>query len=549
MSYAQEAERWPYCWALALFFGAIGWVLWPMGQAGIGWAAFLSALCWVGAVVRFNRGWVAWDKDMAYRNARRRTMKPKQDHGNARWGSWQDVQEAGMGKPGGIFLGTLGSSKKELFYNGPGSVLALAPPGAGKSTCLAMQNLLRTSEGSSVVVDVKLELYSTCARSLRKRGFRVICINPWAEEFREQFGGTVDVVDHGLDPCAFLDASRASIIDDCALLASLLIPKAAGQKESEDFWRDFSQTILVAFMLLLLERHGQVTLVGLRRAVMGSTTELEAAIEEMEQSEGFSGALREYGARLAGPYVNAPKEWSGGHSGAMKALRVYDAHGPLGRHVARNEVDFSTMKDRKTVVFVAIPAEKVEGPHAAWLGMVLTLAMEMLARDRRLVPVTILVDEFQNLPRIDQFLKGLALYRGVGLRFIYLVQFWPALRRIWGDAAREFLGCDVICSFGASGDPETLKLFSDLAGQESFQNASTTSDPEQVLGQGFGVSMGSGEQSRPLLRLEDARRLPDQKMLVYMRNLPPILADKQSYLDVPRLRRRADPNPYYRKKK
>ena len=46
-----------------------------------------------------------------------------------------------------------------------------------------------------------------------------------------------------------------------------------------------------------------------------------------EEQEGIRdmvrGVLAEYGARLYSPKMNAPKEWSGGVSGAMKALRLY----------------------------------------------------------------------------------------------------------------------------------------------------------------------------------------------------------------------------------
>ena len=532
---------------LGVLLGALGWYLWPYGQASGGeLAAVISAVFWLLSIKNLYAGLRTWDIHTVLDRARTVGADESQEHGRARWATRRDLEAAGMTKSGGLFLGTL-DGKRELFHNGEGSMLAIAGPGQGKSTCLAMQHLLRC-EDSTVVMDTKLELWATCGRALEKKGFRVWVINPWAENFTAQFGGAIEATDDGFDPCAFLDPASPNVIDDCALLASLLLPASSDQKESEDFWRDFSQQILVGFLLLALENDGRVTLPSLRRALMAPTAKLEASIEEMEQSTAFSGVLAEYGARMAGPYVNSPKEWSGGLSGAMKALRVFDAHGPLGQHLAGGQVDFRTLKDRPTVCFIAVPSDKV-ATHSGWVAMVVTLAMEMVARDRRFRRVTFLLDEFQNLPRLDPVLKGIALYRGAGIQFVLLVQFISALKRLYGESFREFLGCEVVTAFGATSDVDTLRFLSELSGQESFRDQSFSTQPEQVGEETLGMSMGLRDQGRPLIRLEEVRLLQEGKQLIFAKNLPPILADKQSYLDVPRLRRMADPNPYYREKK
>lgn len=544
---AKQAEQtWPRCWLGSAVAGAIGWYCWPLGQQGVWFAAVISAATWWMCFMRFNRGLQAWDTAAAYRRVRKKSEKPRKDHGRARFATLRDLKKAKMIGGEGLFLGTV--KGKELVYPGENSMLAVAGPGQGKTTSLAIPHLLRSSN-STIVIDPKLELWLTTHKARERMGHRVWVINPWAPSFAEQFGGEVEAIDHGFDPCAFLEADSPNIIDDCIMVASLLMPKGAESREADDFWRTFSQTILVGFMLRLLERDDRVTLTSLRAAIMAPADKLEADIEAMEQSEAFSGVLAEYGARMAGPYVNAPKEWSGGHSGAVNALRVYDAHGPLGRHVAKEGVDFRDFKEQPTTCYIAIPSDKM-ATHAGWVAMVVTLAMEMIARDRsRTERVTFLLDEFQNLPRLEPVLKGLALYRGAGIQFVFLVQFISALKRLYGESWREFLGCEVVSAFGATSDLETLMLFSQLAGQESFDTLGVSSNPDQFLAEALGMSMSLGEQGRPLMRPEDMRALEDGKQLIFAKNLPPILADKQSYLDVPKWRRRAEPNPYYTPKK
>jgi len=543
-AHRQEGRSAVFLWSLALLAGWGTRELWTIGQRPEqGLACLLAALL---ALLCIRLGWdglVAHDERQLLKRVQRRSKEDSSVHGSSRWASHAEVRDAGMLKPGGVFLGE--HEDKEMFYPGENSVTVLAPPGAGKTTCFAIQFLLRTEHELVIVNDPKMELLLTCGEDLERRGYRVLVISPWHASFAAQFGGRVQTRDDGFDPCSFLDPEEPCIVDDCRLLATLLIPVQAKASATSAFFDDFSRSILVAYCLLILSETGRVTLPELRARIMAPEEKIEADIAAMLASDAFSGVLAEEGARLYSPKVNSAREWSGGISGAMRALKPYDKHGPLGRSVERGGVDFRTAGEERTVVFFVQPPEKIDS-HEGYASMVLVLAMEQQARIRKKKRCVFLLDELQNLPSaLLPILKGIALYRGAGMQFLCLFQFLAALKRHIGESWREFLSVDVFVTFGAPTDPETLDIISRLSGQTTVRGLTYNSDAERLAGGGMGVGLGMQEVARPLLTAAEARTMDRDAAAVFTSNLPPILARKQSYLSNARLRRRAAGNPYY----
>lgn len=530
-------------WAFAALAGWGTVRLWDFGQKNEDHAACVTAAVLALMALRFWwQGMVSHDQKMILKRLHRSSKEKSVVHGSSGWATRKEVRAAGLEKPGGIFLGEF--EGREIAYHGENSMTILAPPGAGKTTCFASQFLLRTDHDLVVVNDPKLELWLTLSEDLSRK-YRVLVISPWFESFAKQFGGRVKTYDDGFDPASFLDPNDPCVIDDCRLLASLLIPKSSKGDDTSDFFNDFSRSIIVAYSLLLLSEKGRVTLPDLRARIMAPEEDVMQDIASMLESDAFSGVLAEEGARLYSPKVNAPKEWSGGLSGAMRALKPYDMHGPLGRSVEKSGVDFRRVCDEKTVVFFAQPSEKIES-HEGYASMVLVLAMEMIARDRRKKRCALLLDELQNQPSaLQPVLKGIRLYRGSGIQCICLFQFAASLKQQLGESWREYLSVETLVAFGAPSDPETCDILSKLTGQTTVRGRSYSSDAERLSGGGLGVNMSAQEVARPLKTAGEIRTMDKDEILVFTSNVPPIKARKQSVLDNPKLRRRLARNPYY----
>lgn len=533
-------------WLGAAIAGVVGWNAWPYGAAGDDWMCALSFGAWLVCWQLVFRGWQGWDTDRAYARVRRRAQKNEKQHGDASFADLKECRKNGLTKPGGIFLGLL--NRVPLFAHVEGSAVIFGGPGQGKTTSSVLQQLLRLDANSSaLVMDLKLECWAVTHRFLERAGFEVKLVCPWFEEFTQDFRGRIDVHDDGLNP--FLTINGPNVVDRVRMYASMLSGESLQVKDANTaFFKRGEQDVLIGFMLLQIHKTGSVTLPELRRTLFRPEDEIEAAIEEMEAAgdEAFKGVLREYGARLATAYISK-NQWAGVFSGALNALNFVDDASPVSTSTsAEATTDPRKMKDRPCVYFIGIPADKLHS-HEAWLGICVKSALDMIAADRRKKRVLAILDEAQQLPPSigGSLLRSLALFRSSGIQLLLYYQFLAGAQRQIGESYRELLGADVVGLFGGTNDRATLDLFEYLLGQETVQAMGTNGQPGE-MGQGeLGMSFGLSALGRPLLRGSDIRMLPKGKALYLLPGMRPLLVDKQSYLDDPKLRRRASKNPYY----
>jgi len=517
--------------------------LWPAAQAGDGLALCGSGILGLLGVRLFFKGFTAWDRRSDQRQIEALARRPSNAHGRARWATPKDVKAAGMLKPKGLFLGSLNG--RDLHYPGETHWLTIAPPGSGKGTSLVVPNLL-LYEGSMIVSDPKGELCAMTAKHRRERlGHEIIVLNPWREKLAVEL--ETDLGDAGFNPLSFVQPGDG-VKDDAELVAALLLPNGANQSGSDEFFNDFGQAILAAVILFLvwLGKPELVTLPELRRLLFAPPDELNGLLQDMAQCTGFGGVIQEYGGKLLATLANGPAEFSGGLASAQKALRIYDYHGPLGRHVAAGELDFTRLKRQPTTVYLILPSDRA-ATHAGWLNLVISLAMEAVGRDRSNRRVVFLLDECANLGYLPNILRGMALYRGQGVQVAAFIQQVAQLERLYGRAGlQEFLGMsEVISTFGVW-DPETLKILSELVGQETLKDFAHTVTPEQLGNERSNFNYAASNHGRALLRPEDIRTLPADEQLIFYKNLPPIRAKKVSYLERRAWRKLAEPNPYHR---
>lgn len=523
----------------ALYWGALA--LWPHSQQGHDAAGIAAAVLCLLSFKHFVSGVVAWLGRLRRRRAERRAARPDIQHGQARWASVRDVKKAGMLKSEGLFLGRL--KGRDLYYPGETHLLTIAPPGAGKGVCLAVTNLL-LSKISMVVTDPKGELYAMTARHRREAlGHKIIALAPWAAKMSDEL--EIRIPDHGFNPLSVI-APGPDIKDEAELCSSLLLPGKARMGASDEFWNDGGQTVLTAFMLYLAERYESFDLPMLRRQLLQAPEELFEVLDEMSRSPAFGGCLQEYGGKLLGALKNAPQQFEGWLGSAQKALRIYDSLSPLGHHVSREAIDFASLKRVPTTIYLIVPSDRI-ATHAAWLNLVISLAIELVGRDRSNRRVLFLLDEFANLGYLPNVLRGMAQYRGQGVQIWCIIQQLSQLERLYGrEGMREFLGLsEMVNSFGIW-EPETLKVISQWLGSKTARQFSQHITPDQD-GARFGFNYNAADLGVPLMRPEDIRTMPQGEQLIFYRNLPPIRARKVSYLDRASLRTKADPNPYFRK--
>lgn len=544
MTHPAQRGSWIRPLLIAGVAGFLALKLWPIGQTeGHGRDCLASAVLWLLALRLFFAAFANWDYASEMRRVKKLSMQPASTHGKARLGEDDDAEVAGMFNGQGVFLGRRG--RRDLHYPGETHLMTIAPAGAGKGTCLVVPNLLRNPM-SMIVTDPKGELCAMTARHRAERlGHRVIVLNPWREKLSLELGE--DLGDAGFNPLAIIRPGP-DVKDEAELVASLLVPGQPGMSESEDYFVDFGQTILAGVMLHMVSEPdaGEITLPELRRSLMAPVEQLEALLAEMAASEAFGGVVGEYGGRLSATLINSPKEFSGGLSTAQKALRIYDGFGPLGKHVASGTFDFLGVKQQPTTVYVIMPSDRA-GTHAAWLNLVISIAIEMVGRDRTNQRVLFLLDEFANLGYLPGVLRAMAQYRGQGVQVWTLVQQISMLRRLYKDGWQEFVGLSELVNTFGVWEPETLKLISEWIGNETVRDLSYSSRAAERFDGTRDVSVAANDRARAVIRPEEVRTMPADEQLVFFRNLPVFRGEKASYLEERELVRLAAPNPYHRR--
>ena len=527
--------------------------LFELNQSGVELAGFGAII--VGCFGFRFLGRLVWAMEMGrrIRHAERAAKKTSTTHGQARWGRKKDFKKAGMFKSGGFFIGA--HEGKDIYYHGDGSAFIFAPPGTGKTTSSVIPQLLMShtdSRGRPVslcVLDLKGELYCVCAKRMRELGYEVIAIAPWAKKMSEELG--LEIEDHGCNIILLMLSAGQDTKDLAEQLSELMLPGSANSNASSDYFLKSGRDILTWGLLVLADigDPAKMNMVELRKLLMSPPEDLELLLAESSQNAAFGGALQQQANKLIQTQLNAPEEWSGVINTATQALRIYDDFGVLGKHVsAADGFDFARIKDKPTCVFIIIPSERVS-THGAWLNTLLSVAIERIGSDRTSKRVLFLFDEFANAGYLPGILRALGLYRSQGFQCAFYTQTASQIRRLYGeDGLRDFLGmCSVIQAFGVR-DPETLRMLSELAGQDTVKEFSQNIQPEMGHATDrFGYSTSAANQGKALIRPEDIRTLPDNKQLVFIENKPPILMDKVSYLSRRLWRRWAQPNPYHRK--
>lgn len=489
------------------------------------------------------------------RKDRRRMDRQRRDaaqtHGRARFATPHDVKSFGLTKGKGVFLGRLPRRWRRplhLYYGGTGHLLTVGPPGSQKGTAVVVPNLILNPE-SMVVIDVKGELAAMTARHRRERlGHDVVLINPFHQTLSAELGITLG--DDGYNPCTLIRRHGNTIKDDCDLLASLLLPLPAKPDAKSEFFIDAGQQILSAGLMDIVRRGENPTLPGLRKWLMATPQGLERQLAEMATSTEFGGILRECGRKLLATLTNAPEEFQGGHSSAVKAVRIYDSFGPMGEHVSRSDgFSFETIKQRPKTVYVILPSDRGI-THAPWMNLVLTSALELIGRDRTNQRVTFLIDELANLGYLPNLLRAMAQYRAQGVRVHGVIQQVSQIRRLYGaDGWRDLVGLCAVTQVIAASEFETTKLLSDMSGQATVEDVHQNVRPTDVGGMSHAeLSFSHSRTGQPLLHPDSIRTMEAGKMLLFIENLPPLIADKVDYRTHPRWSKLVDPNPYYERR-
>ena len=153
-------------------------------------------------------------------------------------------------------------------------------------------------------------------------------------------------------------------------------------------------------------------------------------------------------------------------------------------------------------------------------------------------PLLMMLDEFPALGRLRFFAESLAFLAGYGIRCFLITQDLSQLYGMYGREESITGNCHVRIAF-APNKPETAELLSRMAGLTTIhQNRPTyRTDRPGLLHTHHHVT--PVQTQRPLLTADEAMRLPEDELLLFLAGQRPIRAQKIRYYDDRELARRA----------
>jgi type IV secretion system protein VirD4 len=397
------------------------------------------------------------------------------------------------------------------------SGLVLGPPRSGKTTALAIPNVI-CAPGSVVVTSTKPDILAATLPARRRVG-ECWLLDP---------AGAIRPPD-GVRRIRWSPVAAARTWDESLVLARGMTGAArpSGRRGESAHWTERAEALLAP---LLHAAH-----------LAGSGMEEVVSWVLRHDLDAASGILGANGVRLgadvlAGIGETDPREQSGIWSSAAGVLAAYRADAVLD-HSGPVNYDPAGLVERRDTVYVCAPArhqDLVAPIVVAFLDQARSGTYRDWAVGRP--PVTLVLDELANIAPIPDMGALVSEGGSQGVLTLGLLQDLSQARQRWGPAADGFLtlfGAKVV--LGGIADMSTLELVSRLAGEIDVPAASVSRGPWWSSSRGAPTVTWSNHRQRRL-PVDSVRERPAGTGLLLSGARPPELVRLPAWPSIPIMR-------------
>lgn len=443
--------------------------------------------------------------------------------GSTRWGAGEALKSTAEG----LLLGKLGGQL--LRYDRPGHLLTVAATRSGKGVGSIIPNLLHFP-GSLIVTDPKGENYYVTSEWRREElGHEVVAMDP----FGITKGGAV-----GFNPLDLIDTRGEDYVETAMMMAEMLIVKTGS---GDPHWVLEAKALLYTFILHAASHSetGKRNLIEVRRMLTLGPMELDDLLGDMLHSP--IPQVQEGAGRVL---QKGERERSGVFSTAQSYTHFL-ASPRMGRVLTRSDFSLQGIVQDRLSLYLVLPMEHLTA-FAPWLRLMITCAYyvcthEVIKRPRSKHRILFLLDEFANLGYMSNIKEALSLGGGYGVSLWLILQDFAQLKRAYKDEWESFVAnSDVIQAFAIQ-DPFSAEKVSTLLGKTTVWQRKTRKSSRKEGGR---LVRDYDEDSRPLLRPEELRRMDPAKQILLVRPHQPVAATKLCYYADPMFAGRWQPNPY-----
>lgn len=432
--------------------------------------------------------------------------KASKIHGQAHFASAWNIQKAGLYANSGVVLGK--AYGKFIRSNQNEGILVNAPTGAGKTTAIAIPNLIEWT-GSGIFNDIKGELYQLTSdyrrRVLKNKVYQFAPANHDKNTDR-------------YNPFAYVSQNPDLRIRDIQLIAEILIPS---ERIDGGFWYTSSREVFLLLSLYLFETEGMATLGGVHDLSKQEDffTWLDFTVSEKEVTDMVF-------------YQNAHSLLDADDKTRQNILKDFHSRlslfsDPMVRHATSdNDFDLAMLRQKKMSVYIHIPdadKERLRPLLTLFWAQTINLLTQILPNtNEEPYKVLALLDEFGNMAKISKLREGMSFLRAYHVIPIVIVQYLSQITAIYGQhEAKGFMNAKIRVVF-ALNDMDDAKFVSSALGKKTVKVSSNSVNVGDRDSRSHNVSY----QGSALLSPDEIMQLPKNKEIILLESQSPIKANK-----------------------
>ena len=461
----------------------------------------------------------------------------------------------------------IGAEKKgkelEIISTSALHALIVGTTGSGKTTGFVDQNIaiLGKSRGkpSMIIADPKKELYEKHAKQLENEGYKISTLdlrepyssarwnpmqvlirrirqvrelqNDLKQEDGKYYACGEMFLSHG-DARTRVQELKDEIFENAMDLVYTLCPV---QNKDQPTWEEGARNLIFGLVLAFCEDciagkmdDRQLLLFNVYHNITKYCSEDTTALKQylLEGREEFSKVRGLVNTVL----ITSDKTLTSYLSEVNSYMQQLADDGILSM-TSESDIDIANMDESPNALFVIVPDERFT--RHRFVTLFLTQTYKELVEKantnlrKKETDTAILkrrayfiLDEFGNLPRMENIEGMVTVGRSRGIRYLFVLQSFSQLNAKYGRDIGDIIktNCNIKIFIG-SDDPDTRREFSELCGQKKVKNFSVNTSAENP------ASSNTGASNRPLITVGMLERLNgDEKghAIVSVRGYEPI---------------------------
>ncbi|MBG4745646.1 conjugal transfer protein TraG [Pseudomonas aeruginosa] len=505
---------------------------WKLFEWWFFFGAYAPEVFDTGGAIAGASGMVAVVVAIAMSVWRSRQARLVTTYGSARWANAQDIRQAGLTQPAGVFLGQ--HDRQYLRHEGPEHVLTFAPTRSGKGVGLVVPTLL-SWPASAVIHDIKGENWQITA-GWRSRFSHCLLFNP------------TDAKSAAYNP--LLEVRRgAHEVRDVQNIADILVDPE-GALEKRNHWEKTSHALLVGAILHVLYAGADKTLRGVANFLSDPASPFELTLHRMMTTPHLGDGPHPVVASAAREVLNkSDNERSGVLSTAMSFLGLY--RDPTVAEVTSRcdwRIADLIAAEHPVSLYLVVPPSDISRTKPLirlilnQIGRRLTESLDGSDGIERRHKLLLMLDEFPALGRLDFFETALAFMAGYGIRSFLIAQSLNQIDKAYGQNHSILDNCHVRVTF-ATNDERTAKRISETLGTATELRAQRNYAGHRLAPWLGHLMVARQETARPLLTPGEVMQLPPDEAVVMVSSVAPIKAKKLRYYADGNFKRRVLPPP------